>query len=128
MKSRIILLAGLVLACAAHGAPPDTDGDGVPDALDNCRETPNAAQVDSDGDLCGNRCDADYDQDGAVGALDFLVFRACFAGPALPVCDHAPDPLDGIVSILDFGVFQRQYTVGVPGPGLNPRCNGKRSP
>jgi hypothetical protein len=37
----------------------DGDGDGVPDDLDNCPTTPNAAQADSDGDHIGDFCDVD---------------------------------------------------------------------
>lgn len=39
-------------------ASPDTDGDGVPDHLDNCRFVPNADQLDDDQDGVGNACDA----------------------------------------------------------------------
>jgi Tol biopolymer transport system component len=39
-------------------ASPDTDGDGVPDQLDNCPTVPNPDQADSDGDGVGNACDA----------------------------------------------------------------------
>lgn len=48
--------------------PPtnDFDGDGVPDAADNCIVVPNADQRDSDGDGYGNLCDADVDNDGRV--------------------------------------------------------------
>lgn len=35
----------------------DTDEDGVPDACDNCRLTPNASQDDLDGDGVGDACD-----------------------------------------------------------------------
>lgn len=37
--------------------PPDTDGDGVPDAGDNCPQTSNPDQADTDGDGTGNACD-----------------------------------------------------------------------
>jgi hypothetical protein len=40
-------------------AASDGDGDGVPDELDNCPTTPNAAQADSDGDHVGDACDVD---------------------------------------------------------------------
>ena len=35
----------------------DADGDGVPNADDNCPDTPNADQADGDGDDIGNACD-----------------------------------------------------------------------
>ena len=35
----------------------DADGDGVPDASDNCPNTPNPDQADSDGDGVGDACD-----------------------------------------------------------------------
>lgn len=37
--------------------PPDTDGDGVPDAQDNCPLVANANQADLDGDGIGDVCD-----------------------------------------------------------------------
>jgi hypothetical protein len=37
---------------------PDTDGDGVPDADDNCPAVANADQANADGDGLGNACDA----------------------------------------------------------------------
>ena len=35
----------------------DTDGDGIPDAQDNCPAVSNASQSDTDGDGIGNACD-----------------------------------------------------------------------
>ena len=35
----------------------DSDGDELPDALDNCPSTPNADQADADGDVVGDVCD-----------------------------------------------------------------------
>ncbi|MEQ1759726.1 MAG: MBG domain-containing protein [Vicinamibacterales bacterium] len=39
------------------GEPPDADGDGVADAVDNCPAVANADQLDSDGDDIGDACD-----------------------------------------------------------------------
>ncbi len=56
--------------------PPDADGDGVPDASDNCPATPNGDLLDSDGDGTGDACDetpfpvVDSDGDGAPDADD----------------------------------------------------------
>ena len=36
----------------------DTDGDGVPDFIDNCRNDPNPSQADSDNDNIGDACDS----------------------------------------------------------------------
>jgi len=71
------------------GTPPagDSDGDGIPDAVDNCPSVANPAQSDSDGDGVGDACDncvsisnplqQDCDGDGvgdaceiAFGAMD----------------------------------------------------------
>ncbi len=45
-------------------APPDTDNDEHPDAMDNCPDTPNPDQKDTDGDSRGDACDDDDDNDG----------------------------------------------------------------
>jgi len=38
---------------------PDSDEDGIPNESDNCPDTPNKYQIDSDGDGKGNECDDD---------------------------------------------------------------------
>jgi hypothetical protein len=60
----------LPFGVAVVPAPPDGDGDGVPDAADNCAAQPNPDQRDLDGDGAGDGCDADDDNDGAPDAAD----------------------------------------------------------
>jgi hypothetical protein len=43
---------------------PDTDSDGIADGADNCPDTANASQLDTDGDSAGDACDSDDDGDG----------------------------------------------------------------
>ncbi|MBN2447392.1 MAG: SUMF1/EgtB/PvdO family nonheme iron enzyme, partial [Phycisphaerae bacterium] len=78
----------------------DTDGDGVPNGIDNCPDTANADQADTDMDGLGDSCDncpnhanpdqADCDGDG-VG--DVCIIADCAGDPACGDCngDAVPD-------------------------------------
>jgi hypothetical protein len=48
----------------------DSDGDGVPNANDNCPNDPNPDQIDLDGDGQGDVCDDDDDGDGWQDTVD----------------------------------------------------------
>lgn len=51
-------------------ADEDTDGDGIPNATDNCDTTMNWGQFDQDGDGLGDECDPDDDNDGVADLQD----------------------------------------------------------
>jgi hypothetical protein len=65
-ESVIAQQEGIRVVAEIRGSPNlgDSDGDGVPDASDNCPDVPNAGQTDTDGDGLGDACDPDDDGDG----------------------------------------------------------------
>lgn len=85
----------------------DSDGDTIDDCSDNCSDKVNPAQDDTDGDDCGNLCDADYDNNGSVGFGDFGAFTASFGGGDLQK-DHT-EPVSGPVGFGDFGFFTANF-------------------
>jgi hypothetical protein len=103
---------------------PDFDGDGVADHLDNCSEAANPAQDDTDGDFCGNLCDANYDGHGRVGHSDFGAFTGNF-GTTNELYQHL-EPIGGgeHVGFGDWGFFTAHFGT-VPGPsGTTPGTTG----
>jgi len=104
----------LMQVARPFAAVADSDGDGVPDRRDDCREQPNPDQRDSDGDGFGDVCDGDFDQDGVVGASDVVLFeRALRTGARLPGADLDGD---GVVDDRDRSVLTVELG-HPPGPG-----------
>ena len=95
----------------------DDDGDGVEDHLDNCSARANPNQDDTDGDFCGNLCDADYNNDGKVGIADFGIFvQRCFKPAILDELVCHVEPIPGcICGFSDFGFFVGAFGE-TPGP------------
>jgi len=62
--------AQLMPVALAHPEPNDVDGDEVLNELDNCPNTPNGSQLNTDGDALGNSCDADDDNDNVADTAD----------------------------------------------------------
>ena len=104
----------------ASAALLDSDGDGIPDASDNCIDVPNGGQLDSDGDDYGNACDCDFDQNLACSIADFSIFREDYITTVDRGVGTDMDG-NGAVSIADFSLFRPGYVAGAPGPsGLAP--------
>jgi len=89
----------------------DGDEDGVPDFFDNCTLAPNPDQTDTDEDGFGNRCDADFDQSGAVNFADLARLRAGFFG-AEALLDLTGD---GVVNFADLALVRSMF-LAAPGP------------
>lgn len=108
------------LTLVIAGSPPvDSDNDGVSDAADNCSETSNPEQRDTDGDNIGNACDADFNQDCTVNFLDLSIFGGNFL-----VSGDLDTDLngDGLTNFADLSILSQRFFMP-PGPsGLSNDC------
>jgi len=94
----------------------DYDSDGIGNNNDNCLTVANADQRDTDGDLYGNRCDPDFNEDGMINFVDLGVMKENFFS------DDPDADLDGDgnVNFVDLGIMKAVF-FGAPGPsGLVP--------
>lgn len=90
---------------------PDMDADGVPDSRDNCPNTFNPSQRDSDGDGIGDVCDGDCpDLDGRnpISFRDFAILASAWRVPdrGTPAGDLNAD---GLVNTLDLQVLAQYW-------------------
>jgi hypothetical protein len=107
------LVVGLPLAATAGPTPggPDTDGDGVENAFDNCPAAVNPAQKDLDHDNCGDFCDCDYDNNTVCNSGDYFAFKATYLKG---VGDPGYNPLadcdcNGVINSGDYFCFKTGY-------------------
>jgi len=135
---------GNTLATAAAGGP-DTDGDGVEDASDNCVNVPNprvaegflaanpwatltGGQRDDDHDGYGNLCDADFTATGAlVGSSDLAQYRTasgksrtgdnCGTAGNQPCARYDLDETGALIGSGDLAVYR-----GLSGKAAGPKC------
>lgn len=100
--------------------PMDTDGDGVPDTVDNCPSIANPDQVDYDGDLQGDACDPDDDNDGWLDAVD--PFPRSDIGPTVVIngCDSGVN--NQIVAGASFNDQIGQCPAATGNPGRLMKC------
>ena len=94
----------------------DADGDLIPDELDNCPQTANRQQIDSDADGYGNVCDCDLDNNGRVDAGDYWRWRMLVTiDPQSPIWDPAVDfNENGAADLGDYLIFKFRYGQTAP--------------
>lgn len=111
------------------GLAPDSDGDGVPDVLDNCKfvSNPSPLNCDSDTDGVGNRCDCDITNAPAppnglnCAPSDFTAFRTQYNAGGTAVTDMGCNGVGNNPS--DFTLFRNAYNnPAIRGSGLS--CAG----
>jgi hypothetical protein len=104
------------LANASGSTPPDLvpdqDGDGVPDASDNCPSTPNPSQTDINHDGIGDACQSDSDHDGWPDVSDNC--------PNTPNPDQLDQNHNGVGAACEPTVAHFQVAP-------NPTCTGVRT-
>ena len=99
LSDGIYLLNWLFLGGPAPVVPTvveDTDGDGVPDADDNCPLEPNQDQADADTDSVGDVCDVCPEGDDASDSDGDTVPDACDNCPNVENPDQADQDEDGV--------------------------------
>ena len=80
----------------------DTDGDGVPDVVDNCPDNYNPDQTDVDNDGIGNVCDTNNQVNQIVEFEDNLYMSKAYSGVIL----KSPNGSCYILVVDDNGMFQ----------------------
>jgi hypothetical protein len=94
----------------------DTDADGLPDTIDNCRTISNRDQFDADGDGFGNNCDTDLNQTGLTTAADYTILRTYLNKTrGIPDLNRGTSPTTGLVTAGDYTILRNNLNK-IPGP------------
>jgi hypothetical protein len=104
----------------------DRDGDGIPDATDNCPYFANSNQLDTAGTGRGNACRCgDQNGDGRVDVLDLVAINVAIFNPqqVTALCDANNDGLCNVLDVISANreIFSPGHTATcsrqpVPGP------------
>lgn len=97
----------------------DSDGDGIPDGVDNCPTIANPSGIacDTDTDGFGNLCDGDFNEDGFTDATDFLDYFLPDFAAGVDGGTGTDMDCDGVVGVVDFSKhFIANFVEGKPGP------------
>ncbi len=93
-----------IIATPGGVNPNDFDGDGVPNAIDNCPTVPNPDQKDSNLNGIGDACETPTELHTTAAFFQALADGTSPVQPIpLPVASE-PTPLDQIVQIVDFRI------------------------
>ena len=112
----------------------DSDGDGVPDSVDNCVAVANGPlastgscnqQIDGDGDGYGNICDTDVNNDGATALDDVSIMLGAASVPILAPDSPFDINCDSGIGLDDVSItFSDAVVIETPGPSGLP-CQGE---
>ena len=105
----------------------DLDGDGAPNAADNCPLVANQDQGDFDLDDLGNACDPDNDNDQVADEADCAPFDAAVNPGAAEVCDGKDNdcngPADDGLGNTTCGKGECTHTVANCADGFPQQCD-----
>ena len=109
----VTLISNWIAKANVCDVSPDSDGDGIPDQVDNCITVPNANQRDSDRDRFGDPCDGDYDGDNVAGDNDLATVQAALGAT---YGDDYDFNLDGVIDGSDVDYFRTRLLGKAPVP------------
>ena len=102
----------------------DTDGDQVGDNADNCPNLSNADQLNTDGDIEGDVCDLDDDNDGFIDEEELAAGTDSLGAKSCPGCFNWDIDDDGEAAALTDGLIMIRHMFGFDGVSLSAGAMG----